>query len=606
MEHLSYPPYIKTLITKKRKLRKKWQQSRSPGDKNILNNATQHLRREIQKLKNKNFNKYLSELSYDNKTDYSLWKATKQFKRPVEQKCAVRNTEGNYAKSNIEKANMFAEYLETILNKDRDQNSQIMQETVNNDGENIPHVTVDEVNNEIKQLVNKKSSGYDLIRADLLKNLPNNGQILLTTLFNSAISLQYFPIHWKVAEIIMILKPGKNSYDVSSYRPISLLPVIGKLFEKIICRRLNSVIETRNLIPHHQFGFRKKHSTLEQVHRISHEIERTIECKEICSAVFLDVSKAFDAVWHPGLHYKLNERLPKSYCNLLKSYLSDRFFRVKVENNFSTLHPITTGVPQGSILGPILYLIFTCDLPINPDCFVGTFADDTVIMSSGKNSSLVTEKLQTALNQVVQWTKKWNITLNSSKSTHVYFTNRSINKNPIYIDATQVPIANSAKYLGMTLDAKLKWKEHVKKKHEELKLKNRKLTWLIGRKSTLPLQNKLMVYNQILKPVWTYGIQLWGCASNDTLDIIQRFQNKVLRDMVRAPWFIRNSDLHRDLKVNTVRQEVQYFAKQHKQKLEEHSNELIPQLLDSNQIPRRLNRIQPLDLMRRFTQQGDL
>ncbi|MGR0295350.1 RNA-directed DNA polymerase, partial [Klebsiella pneumoniae] len=113
--------------------------------------------------------------------------------------------------------------------------------------------------------------------------------------------MKYVPVLWKTAEVIMILKPSKEPTEKKSYRPISLLPVISKLFEKLFLKRLSPLLEERNLLPHHQFGCRQRHSTVEQVHRITHEIEKVLEEKKICSAVFLDVAQAFDKVWHEGL-----------------------------------------------------------------------------------------------------------------------------------------------------------------------------------------------------------------------------------------------------------------------------------------------------------------
>ena len=133
-----------------------------------------------------------------------------------------------------------------------------------------------------------------------------------------------------------------------------------------------------------------------------------------------------------------------------------------------------------------------------------------------------------------------------------------------------VPHITSAKYLGMTLDTKLRWKEHVKKKRAELDLKYRQYYWLIGRNSKLAIQNKILIYNQILKPVWLYGIQLWGCANDSNIKIIQTFQNKVLRSIVNAPWYVRNSDLHRDLHIPTVKEEIKKFAGKHEARLHLH------------------------------------
>jgi len=148
----------------------------------------------------------------------------------------------------------------------------------------------------------------------------------------------------------------------------------------------------------------------------------------------------------------------------------------------------------------------------------------------------------------------------------------------------------------MALEAKLRRKAHVKKKREELDLRYKKMYWLIGKNSSLSLHNKLLIYKQILKPVWTYGIQLWGCTKQSNKDIIQRFQNKVLRNIVSAPWYIRNNDFHRDLEVDVVSSEIQRFAQKHEERLHHENVEAI-QLLDNMDIVRRLQRIKPFELV---------
>jgi len=196
----------------------------------------------------------------------------------------------------------------------------------------------------------------------------------------------------------MIPKPGKPPHEAASYRPISLLPVMSKLFEKLLIKRLKPVIERKNLIPNHQFGFRSKHSTIDQVHRITNSVENALEEKKVCSAVFLDVAQAFDKVWHEGLNYKLRTILPKQYAEILESYLGERFFRIKQGGAYSELKEIKAGVPQGSVLGPVLYLLYTSDLPVLESSTVATFADDTAILAIVSSNEESTEKLQTAIN----------------------------------------------------------------------------------------------------------------------------------------------------------------------------------------------------------------
>ena len=203
----------------------------------------------------------------------------------------------------------------------------------------------------------------------------------LTHLINAAFKLKHVPILWKTAEVIMIPKPGKPINEVKSYRPISLLPIISKLFEKLFLRRMKRIIERKQLVPDYQSGFRNKHATVDQVHRITDVIERSLEEKKICSAVFLDVAQAFDKVWHDGLIMKLKRCLPVQYVQLLESYISQRTFRVKQENEYSELKIINAGVSQGSLLGSVLYLLYTCDIPVAENIKLAIFADDTVVLA---------------------------------------------------------------------------------------------------------------------------------------------------------------------------------------------------------------------------------
>jgi hypothetical protein len=254
-----------------------------------------------------------------------------------------------------------------------------------------------EIQTVINNLSPKTSPGYDLITGKILQELPPNGIKYITHLFNASLLLGYFPNQWKVAQIILLLKPGEPPNDLSSYRPISLLPMLSKVSEKLIFRILLPIIEKQQILPNHQFGFRRHHSTIQQTHRIVSRINEALDTKQYCSAAFLHISQAFDIVWHTSLLYKLRQSLPLKYFLLLQSYLSNRHFRVKVGNEFSDLLPVNAGVPQGSVLGPLLYLLYTSDLPYSPNTTTATFADDTAVSALDPNPIIASQKLQNRL-----------------------------------------------------------------------------------------------------------------------------------------------------------------------------------------------------------------
>ena len=381
----------------------------------------------------------------------------------------------------------------------------------------------------------------------VLQELPQTAVFFLTTLYNSMLRLSYYPLLWKFAQIIMVPKPGKPAHDVASYRPISLLPILSKIFEKLLLQRLRSDVDLSHLIPGYQFGFRPGHSPVQQAHRVVNEIVTSLEERTLCTAVFLDVAQAFDKVWHIGLLYKLKATLPGPYYLLLKSYLTDRYFQVRYNGTYSDCHEVRSGVPQGSVLGPLLYLLFTADLPTTDYTTIATFADDTGLLAVHRDPATASQRLQSHLTLLHNWFAMWKIHVNPAKSAHVTFTTRHVTCPPVFLYTTTIPVKYDVKYLGLHLDHKLTWRKHIQTKRQHLDLKLRAMSWLLGRRSQLSLPNKLLLYKCILKPVWTYGIQLWGCAKPSHTQILQRLQSKILRSLANAPWYVSNLQLHTDL-----------------------------------------------------------
>lgn len=253
----------------------------------------------------------------------------------------------------------------------------------------------------------------------------------------------------------MTQKPGKPAEDVTSYRPISLLPVPSKVLERLLLTRLMPIIEEKQLISEHQFGFRRKHSTIDQVHRLVEKIQSGFEAGKYCAAVFLDISQAFDKIWHEGLLYKIKLNFPPSYYILLKSYLSERHFIVRHGNAVTELNKIRAGVPQGSVLGPILYLLYTADLPTQTKMTIGTFADDTAVLATHHDRMTASRMLQDNINSIDKWLKRWRIKVNETKSIQITFTLKHKSCPPIYINGVQIPQADEVRYLGMHLDKRL-------------------------------------------------------------------------------------------------------------------------------------------------------
>jgi hypothetical protein len=227
--------------------------------------------------------------------------------------------------------------LEQIFKPNEQQSRNEDQLILSEENEEIPSVMPKEVANEIKRNINpRKGPGFDLITSEIPKQLPSKGVVKLTHLINASFRLKYTPQVWKIAKVITIPKPGKQLNKFTSYRPISLLPVVSKLFKKLLLKRLKIIIERKDIVPMHRFGFREKHSTIQQVHRLTDVTENMLEEKKVRATIFLDVKQAFDKVWHKGLMTKLHKLLPKQCCQILESYISGTPFKINKEASNTT------------------------------------------------------------------------------------------------------------------------------------------------------------------------------------------------------------------------------------------------------------------------------
>lgn len=233
-----------------------------------------------------------------------------------------------------------------------------------------------------------------------------------------------------MALIIPIAKPSKDHSRTENYRPISLLPTLSKIFEKLILKRINTFINSNNIIPASQFGFRNNHSTIHQLLRLTDFIATNFQKSKHTLALFLDVEKAFDKVWHQGLLYKIRQYgFPQYLQQIIKSFLINRSFKVQVNLVQSSVYDITASVPQGSPLSPTLFNIFISDLPQLKHSKIALFADDTVIFTTHQNLTLGRNKLQDDLNTLTEWFQQWKIKINPTKCKAKIF---SLKKNLYY------------------------------------------------------------------------------------------------------------------------------------------------------------------------------
>ena len=321
-EQLSHflPSHIKHLVALKRKARSQWQKTHSPGSRHKFNQASNALKRALTEYRNASFTAYITTLNRD---DCTLWRSIRSNRKPQTPNPPIRlnsTPPGPWAATDKDKADLFATYLEDVFTPHDQALDQAIETELAKPVQSttrLPKFTLQPLQQEIKMLKTRKAPGMDNITSQMLQELPEEGLIKLLHIYNAIVQCNYWPADFKSAQIIMVLKPGKDPTDVTSYRPISLLSTLSKLLEKLISQRISIDTDPNTWVPYHQFSFRKAHSTLQQCHRITHTVNTALEHKRYCTAAFLDVSQAFDKVWHPGLLYKLKRCLPLRYFPLL-------------------------------------------------------------------------------------------------------------------------------------------------------------------------------------------------------------------------------------------------------------------------------------------------
>ncbi|KAK7791576.1 hypothetical protein R5R35_002865 [Gryllus longicercus] len=435
----------------------------------------------------------------------------------------------------------------------------------------------------------------------MLKNLNKNSVAGLTAIFNAILRFNYFPNAWKTAIVLPFRKPGKDPRRPEHYRPISLLPSISKIFERLLLKRLNKYLKDTDAIPDIQFGFRANHSCTHQLLRLTEYIAQSFQEKKHTLAAFLDIAQAYDRVWHTGLLFKIRQLgIPEYIQNIIKGFISDRKFKVKINHSFSTLRNITAGVPQGSVLSPVLFNIFMNDIPKCSNVETALFADDTALFSASSDINLAFNRVQNNLNTLIQWTKKWRIAINSQKcQTKIFTLRRPLIPPNLKVDDNEIPWKSEPiKYLGVLLDKKLTWKPHIHAAINKSNAKILKLYPLINQHSTLNTKCQILLYKSIILPTLTYACPVWGNAAPTTIQKLQIVQNKVLRKSIKAPWFIPNHQIHRELQMETVLEHIKKLANNFYSSLPSSHATLIFQLGRTANIPSRIKSKFPKDMLK--------
>ena len=520
----------------------KWKQQRNfVTDLNRrLRNA--HLKMQVNKLLGSKLNPH----QYHQTLKNIMGRTKNQTIPPLE------TVDGETVTDNTQKANILNDFFvsQTQLHTDA---LSLPEETPNI--RQIPFledIKVTEV--EVLKLLNNldvnKSTGSDNLPTKIIKLTAIIILEPLCRLFNKSLRMGLFPLTWKEATVTPIFKNKGSASDPENYRPISLLPCLSKILEKIVFNRIYEHSITHHLLTEKQSGYRPHHCTQLQLMYLTHNLYKSLDGGRDMTAVFLDISKYFDKIWHEGLIFKCKNEffISGSLLSWLNSYLTDRRQKVRIEDAHSNTLTLNAGCPQGSVLGPLLALIYLnglADLTTNDILF---YADDTSIYTTHKNDDIhtATETLQRDLDTIYKYGKTWAITFSAAKTAQITFTNKVNSLSPALTFAQQpIPKTTTHKHLGLTLSQDLRFHEHI---NTVIRKVNIALSPLYPVAQQLPRQVLNIIYKTYIQPYFDYCDTIYDghLTVHDELRL-ERLQNRAARLVTGTPFRTSTNKLREEL-----------------------------------------------------------
>ena len=379
-------------------------------------------------------------------------------------------------------------------------------------------------------------AGFDGINSVVLKHVFSEIMKPMLYLLNLSFTQGEFPDKLKVAVITPIYKKGIRE-DISNYRPVSVLPIFSKIFEKIMYNRLISFLEKNNILYNNQYGFRSGYSTDTALIYVTENILKALNEKQHVAGVFMDLAKAYDTINHKLLlqkleYYGVRGVGYKWFCN----YFQNRSQQVKYNASLSNFTKITCGIPQGSILGPLMFILYVNDLYLVSDKveFV-LFADDTNIFIKGHHFKDTIMQLNNVLEKVATWFQVNQLSLNISKTHYMIFSSRKFQCHPdvsVKINNISLQRVISTSFLGVEIDSQLTWKNHVSKINSKL---CKSIGILHRVKTFLSKHWRLKLYNTFVLPYLNYCNIVWASANDSTLKPLIISQKRALKMVLDVP-----------------------------------------------------------------------
>lgn len=611
------PADVQQLIDQKKKMRRRWQRTRLHPDGNLLKTQIRLLSQIIDERVKQCYDEHWTNTLSSIRMGPTVFKKIKSICKINASKSpsAMFNPSTNIQVSHPDDiANVLGESFRKVHTQNNGLGDAAFSDLVNTDVErnynnHIPRVlfTLEESANSstfcrsrhllsvsslksiLKSRANKRSTGHDGIPNVVLRKLTHSCIVKIATLFNHMYNVSHFPAAWKTANIIPISKPAKPADHPSSYRPISLLPCLSKIYERALKYIIDTHCEDHNILPDDQFGFRSDRSTRHPLVILRTHITHALNQKSATIACATDIEKAFDTVWREGLIYKMRHIFAFDHhiCRCIYHLLLDRTFSVKLSDALSSRFDIAAGVPQGGVLSAILYVIYIADLPPPPDHHQPIrrlqYADDMILYVSVKNLIEGERRLNEYISEIIAYLSKWKIKINPEKCESIVFKgpnkrfctsiNRQHNHVAININGTALLPQRSIKYLGVWFSKNLSNIRHVTHITKKVNSAYHGLRNILQRTHGLDPRIKVLCYKQLIRPIMLYGFSCWSSLTSHQMERLRKLERVCLRSCTRSRQrnhfkYINNSELYKKTGIERidrvlVKQTVKFFDKPH-------------------------------------------
>ena len=487
----------------------------------------------IKRLKNKYYTDYFRKYANDSRKQWKMINSLLNRKKTNSNigKIILDDDNSSEMTSPGEISNAFNDYFCGIAKKLKDNSTHIVNpDTPKFRDKRIENsiflsdCTKTEIEDIVNSLKNKSTSDTAVVA---LKYVSASISSTLSAIINASFLQGVFPEKLKLAKVIPIHKAGKKT-NVSNYRPISLLSVFSKIYEKSMHKRLYDFFSRNETIYKHQYGFRKQHSCEHALLEAQYTLTKALDNKQISALLLIDFSKAFDMVDHNTLIYKLEHYgIRGQALNWLKSYLDKRRQYVSVNGHNSRTRNLSCGVPQGSILGPLLFVIFINDLPFidNLAKFI-LYADDANIIFTGQSIEIIETNMRNFISELEEWVALNGLKLNISKTKYMLFSNRNTRDINVKISANSIERKQTERFLGVIIDDKLTFKQHRATLASKI-ARNAGVIYKV--KGIVPLHVIKTLYNSFIQSHLVYCSNVWGLGSKNSVARIFSAQKRAIR-----------------------------------------------------------------------------